>query len=672
MKPITQEEFIALFPNIRFRYIHDVNKHTVQGGNILDLSLNQKGYGIFFTVNGFPSTGKADESRLLLLNASYTDFDVDPSLSQEEKSKHIQDAIMAGVDAGIPAPTIINRTQKGAHLIWLYLHPLNPTPQNVAKWREVQRRVVHFYKGDKAAVDPTRVLRVPYTMHLKDPAHPFEIYVQSYKPEAKCTLDELDATVPKHSNESIAGAKIPAKDVLLNGVKVGEGMRHMAMAQVAGLALKDATTPEGVEIARLALYGWDRCIVRSPEPFSTRKVELDNTIVGILKLKKNAPDTNHTKKTPGQALTIRASDVKSEPINWLWPGRIAMGKLTLIAGDPGLGKSLITNTFAAIISVGGVLPLAESESETGDVILLSAEDDPSDTIKPRLEEAGADCKRVYILQAITEKDDAGKPTQRMFSLKQDMLALEELLKSLPGCRLVVIDPISAYLDGADSYNNTDVRGLLAPLAELAARYKVAVILVQHLNKSSGGSALYRSMGSIAFVAAARAAYVVTKDKENQLRRLFMPVKNNLAQDTKGLAYTVETTGTGHPVILWEKEAIEITADEALGQSDSNEERTDTDWGVDFLEQILDKGPVPAAQVHKEARQVGVKDKALRRAKIKLGAKTYRESFKGGWWWALPSYQGVQDAVDTLIEKEGVLATDGHLGDITAYRDTQTI
>ena len=163
---LSQSDFLALFPDTRFRYIHDykVNeegkKITRQGTNVLDLSLNKEGFGTFFTVNGFPSTGKAEEANLVSLNASYVDFDIDPKKypTQEDRDSIIQEAIMRGVEAGIPTPTVINRTWKGVHLIWLYPEKLSPTLENVAWWRNVQKRLVHFYNGDRNCTDPTRAI----------------------------------------------------------------------------------------------------------------------------------------------------------------------------------------------------------------------------------------------------------------------------------------------------------------------------------------------------------------------------------------------------------------------------------------------------------------------------------------------------------------------------------
>lgn len=363
-----------------------------------------------------------------------------------------------------------------------------------------------------------------------------------------------------------------------------------------------------------------------------------------------------------RAMTVCMADVQPEPISWLWPGRIALGKLTLIAGDPGLGKSLLTATMAATVSKGYTWPLTDSASPVGSVVLLSAEDGPADTIRPRLDAAEADCERIYVLQAIRDVDAEGNPTQRMFSFKRDLAALEEQLSSLPDCKLLIIDPVSAYLDGTDSHNNTDVRGLLAPLAKLAADNDIAVVLVQHLNKSSGSSAMYRAMGSVAFIAAARAAYVVTKDKDNPERRLVMPVKNNLAKDSTGLAYSVIEAENGAPVIAWETEPVMMTADEALTPSDTNEEKTDTEWAKEVLQIALSNGPKPVAEVQKEAKQAGISPKSLRTAREKLGVKPKKVGFNAGWVWSLPQREDAQKGEDALSQSEGILGVEGHLGD----------
>jgi archaellum biogenesis ATPase FlaH len=458
---------------------------------------------------------------------------------------------------------------------------------------------------------------------------------------------------------------------VLAGLPVGEGLRHIGMAQVAGFYLQNAKTQSEIEMARIALYAWDKDMNKSPEKFEERKKELDNTIEGILKLKLIGNTEKMRSAFQGRGAVLACfADIKPEPINWLWPEKIALGKLTLIAGDPGLGKSLISVAIAAAISKEYLWPIDNTRAPLGDVVFISAEDDPADTVRPRLDAAGADCSRIHILKAVqcVETDADGKLTQRMFSLKNDIPILEKVMADLPNCKLIVVDPISAYMDGTESHANADVRGLLAPLAELAARYKVAVIAISHLNKNNNGNAMYRTMGSLAFIAAARAAFLVTKDKDTLGRVLVLPIKNNIAKVKTGLAYTVAEADNGAPVMMWDSKPVEMTADDALSIRESNEEKGDTDWAVDFLEDLLRDGPVSAEVGLKESKKAGINRGPLGRAQKKLGIKPKKLSFSGGWYWSLPTIEGVQGIQDTTPEIDGILDNIGDLGSQNIVED----
>jgi RecA-family ATPase len=242
----------------------------------------------------------------------------------------------------------------------------------------------------------------------------------------------------------------------------------------------------------------------------------------------------------GSIITRRLADIEAKPVSWLWPGRIARGKVSIIAGNPGLGKSQVTANIAAIVSTGGCWPVDRSQCTPGDVVFLSAEDDPADTLRPRLEAAGANLHRVHVMDAvILGYTGGGQQQNRAFSLRRDLEALSVKLAELGEVAAVVIDPITAYLGDVDSHRNAEVRALLAPLSELAARHGTAIIGVSHLNKSAGTEALMRVTGSLAFVAAARAAYLVAQDPKNPARRLFLPMKNNVGPDSAGLAFCIE-------------------------------------------------------------------------------------------------------------------------------------
>jgi hypothetical protein len=356
---------------------------------------------------------------------------------------------------------------------------------------------------------------------------------------------------------------------------------------------------------------------------------------------------------PTTAVVVRVSDVKPEPISWLWPGRMALGKVTLISGDPGLGKSLISIALAAHVTRGTPWPVDRTHCPRGDVLMLSAEDDVADTIRPRLEAAGADVDRVHVLKVVREVERDGTLTTRGMSLRRDLDVLDDLLAKKPDIRLVVIDPISAYLGDTDSHNNADVRGLFAPLAELASRHRIAVASISHLNKSSG-PAMYRTSGSLAFVAAARAVFAVVKDKADPARRLVLPIKNNLGPDSTGLAYAVAQADNGAPVVAWEPEPVTISADEAMHPAAPDDERNATDEAMDWLRDLLAAGPMRASDVQKDARSAGISDKALRMARERLGIKPVKRGFSAGWDWGLPLAEGAQDAAEDALDAQDAL------------------
>ncbi len=342
----------------------------------------------------------------------------------------------------------------------------------------------------------------------------------------------------------------------------------------------------------------------------------------------------------GSAIYRRASTIVPVPVRWLWRGRIPKGKVTLFGGNPGDGKSQVTSSIAGIVTRGRLFPVDNVPAEVGNVIILNAEDDAADTIVPRLLAAGADTERVFIVDAIRDTK-GGAEGQRLFNLRLDMQSLEAILQQIGGASLIVIDPISAYLAGTDSNNNSEVRATLAPLSALAAKYGVAVICVNHFAKSGGTDSRLRFIGSIGFIGAARAAFVVTRDQADPGRRLFLPSKNNLGNDSTGLAYRIESVtlegGIETSRIVWEHEGVDITADEAL--TPLPEEPSHALPGArDFLQALLASGPMPAKDVERAAITAGHSMRTLHRAKKDIGVVSTRSGFgdAGGWVWTLPT------------------------------------
>lgn len=324
------------------------------------------------------------------------------------------------------------------------------------------------------------------------------------------------------------------------------------------------------------------------------------------------------------------AQVTPRRVQWLWPGRIPTGKITLMAGDPGLGKTLITMDLAARVSAGLRWPDLEEPETRGpaDVVLLSAEDDLADTIRPRLDAAGGDPRRVHALEGIRYHNER----EGAIELRKHIQSLEATLEVIDNPRLLIIDPISAYMGEVDSHNNAEVRGLFASLSKLAEQFNVAVLCVSHLNKSEQTKAAYRTMGSLAFTAAARAAWMVTADPVDRSRRLLLPIKFNIGSEPTGLGFRVKESR-----IIWEEEPLEMHADDGLRGSSRSEHnpRQQRDLAKQWICQQFRGAPrIPTREIMRRAREDGVSEATLRRAAAELEVDTIQVD--GVWTWVRSS------------------------------------
>jgi putative DNA primase/helicase len=333
------------------------------------------------------------------------------------------------------------------------------------------------------------------------------------------------------------------------------------------------------------------------------------------------------------------ADVKPSAIDWLWQDWIAIGKVHVLAGEGGRGKSTILCNTTAITTTGAKWPDGAQASQVGSVIILAAEDDVEDTLAPRLMAAGADLSRVFVIRSVFDDN-----RRRGFSLQADLERLEAEILKHDNVKLVIIDPVSSYLGKVDSHKNADVRSVLEPLGEMAARLRVAVICNNHFSKG-GGNANSRIIGSVAFVNQARAAFIVTPDEDDETRMLLIPSKMNIAPIRHGLAYRIEgclVEFEGKEIatsrIMFESTPITITADQALAALVGNSEnRSEKSEAIDFLADALRRGPVSAKDMKKEAAEAGISPKSLRSAREALGVKPEKTGFgdEGGWFWNLP-------------------------------------
>ena len=272
------------------------------------------------------------------------------------------------------------------------------------------------------------------------------------------------------------------------------------------------------------------------------------------KLAKLAPPPTAHDAAPG-IVTTRASDITPEKVEWLWPGRIPQAKLTVIAGDPGLGKSQLACFLAATVSTGGEWPCDEGRAPLGTVIMLIAEDDAGDTVVPRLDVGNADRSRIHLFD-VSKANNDGRP----FNLSLDAQVLEREIRRFGNVRLIVVDPIAAFVKSTAAQ-----RAAAASLQKVAANLNAAIVVVSHRSKTARGNALTQVTGSLGLVAVARAVFIVAQEKGTH-RCLFLPVKNNLANGSSGLAYRTEQKMTSEGIIssavVWDASPVTISANEA--------------------------------------------------------------------------------------------------------------
>lgn len=331
--------------------------------------------------------------------------------------------------------------------------------------------------------------------------------------------------------------------------------------------------------------------------------------------------------TGSPAHLIYLSEVETERLQWLSRGRVAAGKITLVDGDPGLGKSTLLADWSARVSRGEALPDGVAGPPRG-VVLLSAEDGLADTIRPRLEAAGADLDRIAALLTVPDGDGPPAGLGRLPSIPADLPYLEQAITDIDAA-LVIVDPLMAYLGTeTNAHRDQDIRRALAPLAQLAERTGVAVVLVRHLNKAQSANALYRGGGSIGIVGAARCGLLVAADPDDSERRILAPIKSNLARPPAALAFQLApVAGTDVARVEWLGETRHTAG--ALLTIPDDETRTERDDAEAWLAAYLADGPVETSDVLAAGRKAGHAERTLKRAKAALAVRSEREGFGKG-------------------------------------------
>jgi len=336
--------------------------------------------------------------------------------------------------------------------------------------------------------------------------------------------------------------------------------------------------------------------------------------------------------------TKAASTIKPDPVKWLWPGWLAAGKVHLLAGAPGTGKTTVSMALAATVSNGGRWPDG-TEAIQGDVLIWSGEDDIKDTLVPRLMAVGADLNRVHFITTTNTEEGL-----RAFDPAVDIDLLADKMAWMDPCpALMIVDPIVAAVSG-DSHRNAEVRRALQPLVDLAASRHCAVLGISHFSKGSAGrDPIDRVTGSLAFGALARVVMATARlpdDHPSGQRRILARAKSNIGEDGQGFGYDLEVEepveGIEATRVVW-GELLEGSARELLGMAEpapDGEGETNADV-ESFVRGLLADGPVSAKQLKADADGAGYSWDRVRRAASRIGVERRKEGFKTGWVWALP-------------------------------------
>ena len=311
--------------------------------------------------------------------------------------------------------------------------------------------------------------------------------------------------------------------------------------------------------------------------------------------------------------------VQAREIDWLWYPYIPCGKITLLQGDPGDGKSTFMLYLAAAVSTGGILPDGTKLKQENTVIYQCSEDNVADTIKPRLLRAGADCDRIaYIVEESK-------------SLTFDDQRIEEALIRTKA-KLVVFDPIQAYIPPeSDMVNATKMRQMTRKLAELAERYRCAIVLIGHMNKTGGGKNLYRGLGSIDLAAVARSVLMIQRDRENPDVRYLFPVKSSLAYEGKAIRFIFDKDIGFHILgtCTIDEDGLFGAAEDIIQNKSQKAER--------ILKLILSGGSLPSGKILDEMKMAGISERTVRTVMKKLGIRAYRKA--NVWYWEYPEEIG---------------------------------
>jgi len=313
---------------------------------------------------------------------------------------------------------------------------------------------------------------------------------------------------------------------------------------------------------------------------------------------------------------IKMNEVQAEKVSWLWYPYIPYGKITLIQGDPGDGKTTFVLAVAALLTNGKPMPETEdTAAEPVAVIYQTAEDGLADTIRPRLDEVGADCSRVIVI------DES----------EQALTLLDERIEKAiiqTGAKLLILDPLQAYLgESVDMHRANEIRPIFKALAAVAERTGCAILIIGHMNKANGTKGLYRGLGSIDIAAAVRSILIVGRDKENENTRIMAHMKSSLSPEGYPIAFELDKDSGFRWIGCYD-----ISIDDLLNGTRPDREQTKEMQAVSLITEMLRDNDLPCAEIYKRLAEYHISNRTVQNAKQSAEIRSYK---KGAvWYWSL--------------------------------------
>jgi len=309
------------------------------------------------------------------------------------------------------------------------------------------------------------------------------------------------------------------------------------------------------------------------------------------------------------------STVTARKVDWLWYPYIPLGKITILQGDPGDGKTTLVLNIAALLSNGMPMPESNIKTSRAKIIYQSAEDGAEDTLKPRLISAGADCSQIAFIDE--------SETELTFNDHQ----IEDVINKI-GAHLLVLDPLQAYLSDNGEMNRADgIRPIMKRLTVIAERTGCAILIIGHMNKASGSKGIYRGLGSIDITAAARSVLLVGRLKSNPSIRVMAQLKNSLAEEGNPIAFEINNNST----VRWIGE-YNISVDELLNGEEPQNYGRKLFEATGKLKSLLRDRETPCEQIYVTLRNMGISKRSVDRAKKNLEIKSIKHA--DGWYWSL--------------------------------------